>query len=163
MPVTTPFDYGFPAWVRWQNRRIREVAIHVQDQVSLARAGPLLPPYFCLKSVQFWLLVVTPRDFCTSYIVLPLNISAISPIRAKKEINVAAKIHLGIPRPVTLEPFFLQINAMRRRNKFYMMILHIIEIHIHITPTSKEFTDKKPWAQYRSSNEYFNISNSDVM
>ena len=125
-----------------------KVAIHVLDQVSLARADPLLLPYICLH--------------CT-ILYSPLNFSAINPICAKKEMNVAAKIHLGIPRLVTLEPFFLQINAMRRRNKFYMMILHIIEIHIHITPTSKEFTDKKPWAQYRSSNEYFNISNSDVM
>ena len=73
------------------------------------------------------------------YIVLPLNFSAINPIRAKKEINVAAKIHLGIPRLVwsPLRHFFLQINATRRRNKCDKMMLHIIEIHIHINPDIK--------------------------
>ena len=99
------------------------------------------------------------------YIVLPLNFSAINPIHAKNEMNVAAKIHLGIPRLVwsPLRHFFLQINATRRRNKCHKMMLHIIEITFTLILTSKGFTDKKPWAQYRSSNKYFNISNSDVM
>ena len=112
----TPFDYGL-FFLPGSGDKIGESCYSCPGSGVPRKGGPTVAT-----------LYLSPLY----YIVLPLNFSAMHPIRAKKEINIAAKIHLGIPRLVTLEPFFLQINAMRRRNKYHKMMLHIIEIHIHI-------------------------------
>ena len=145
----TPFDYGL-FFLPGSGDKIGESCYSCPGSGVPRKGGPTvatlyLSPLHCTILYSHWISLPSTPSVQKRKLISPL------------------KFILVYPDWSPLNHFFFKSMQWGEETNIIRWCYIYLKFTFTLIVTSKGSTDKKPWAQYRSSNKYFNISNSDIV